>query len=99
MRWTQAQCCSLTRLACKKRQPEQRKNVDIRLAIKDLVRSRYRQLEIKTRSMRVVRRGPELTAVGFNDRPANRKSHPHPAILRRKKGIKDAVHVGRIDPR
>jgi len=35
----------------------------MRLTIKDLVRSRYRQLEIKTRSMRVVRRGPKLTAV------------------------------------
>jgi hypothetical protein len=56
-----------------------------------------RQLQVKNRSMRTVRRGPELAAMRFNNRAANRKAHPHATILRRKEGVKDAIHMSRIN--
>ena len=69
----------------------------IGLIAHDRAKSCYWQLEIKTSSMKRVRRSPELAAVRFNDCAAYRESHPHSTVLRRKEGIKNTVHVSRIN--
>src|SRR5882724_11777317 len=70
-----------------------------RLTVDDFARRRARQLDMKNRPMGTVWRGPKLAAMRSNDRAANRKSHPHATILRRKESVKDAVHMGWINSR
>jgi len=58
-----------------------------------------RQSDMKDSPMRIVGRCLKGPTVGLDAGSTNREPHPHPIGFRREEGVKDAVHVARIDSR
>src|SRR4051812_9801438 len=50
-----------------------------------------RQLELEDRASGGARRHPDLSVVAFDDRMADRKSHPHTALFGRKERLEDFI--------
>ena len=57
-----------------------------------------RQSDPKNHSVGLVRRWLKISAVGFDDRPANGKSYPYSFGFRREERLKDALLVLTIYP-
>ena len=49
--------------------------------------------------MRRVGGDPQLSTMGFDDRPADRKSHAKTVGFGREEGVEDALRDGRVEPR